>query len=61
MMPAIKQAFDLMGDDTVDLSTEHDALKSKIGSYDEKWLQESKNKMLKQIDDEKKAILLCLG
>ena len=53
MMPAIKKAFDLMGDDIVDLSTEKDAWKSKIGSYDEKWLEESKNKMLKQIDDEK--------
>ena len=27
MMPAIKKAFDLMGDDIVDLSTENDALK----------------------------------
>ena len=30
MMPAIRKAFDLMGDDIVDLSTENDALKSKI-------------------------------
>ena len=58
MMPAIKEAFDLMGGDIVDLSTENDALKSKIGSYDEKWLEESKNKMLKQIDDEKTANLI---
>ena len=58
MMTAIKKAFNLLGDDIVDLSTENDALKSKIGSYDEKWLQESKNKMLKQIDDEKRANLL---
>ena len=58
MMPAIKKAFDLMGDDIVDLSTENDALKSKIGEYDEKWLEESKNKMLKQIDDEKRANLI---
>ena len=47
-----------MGDDIVDLSTEYDALKSKIGSFDEKWLEESKNKMLKQIDDEKTANLI---
>ena len=53
MMPAIKKDFDLMGDDIVDLSTENDALKSKVGDYDEKWLEDSKNKMLKQIDDEK--------
>ena len=37
MMPAIKKAFDLMGDDIVDLSTENDAFKGKIKSYDEKW------------------------
>ena len=37
MMPAIKKVFDLMGDDIVDLSTENDALKIKIGPYDEKW------------------------
>ena len=36
MMPAFQNFFDLMGDDIVDLSTEIDALKSKIGSYDEK-------------------------
>ena len=36
MVPAIKKAFYLLGDDIVDLSTENDALKSKIGSYDEK-------------------------
>ena len=58
MMPDIKKAFDLMGDDIVDLSTENDALKNKIGSYDQKWLEESKNKMLKQIDDEKRANLI---
>ena len=57
MMPAIKKAFNLMGDDIVELSTENDSLKSKIGSNDEKWLEESKNKMLKQIDDEKRANL----
>ena len=58
MTPAIKKAFNLMGDDIVDLSTENDALKSKIGDYDEKWLEESKNKMLKEIDDEKRANLI---
>ena len=56
MMPANKKAFYLLGDDIVDLSTENDALKNKIGSYDEKWLEESKHKMLKQIDDEKELI-----
>ena len=60
MMPAIRKAVNLMGDDIVDLSTENDALKNKIGSYDEKWLKESKAKQLKEIDDEKKPnLILC--
>ena len=58
MMPAIKKAFNLLGDDVVDLSTENDALKNKIGDYDEKWLQESKAKLLKDINDEKRADLI---
>ena len=58
MMPAIKKAFDLLGDDIVDLSTKNDALKNTIGSYDEKWLEESKVKLLKQIDDAKRAKLI---
>ena len=58
MMPAIKKAFNLLSDDIIELSTENDALKSKIGFYDEKWLEESKNKVLKQIDDEKRANLI---
>ena len=57
MMPTIKKAFNLLGDDIVDLSTENDALKNKIGDYDEKWLQESKAKLLKDIDDKKRADL----
>ena len=58
MMPAIKKAFNLLGDDIVDLSTENDALKDKIGDYDEKWLEESKLKLLKEIDDEKRANII---
>ena len=58
MMPAIKKAFTLLGDDIVDLSTENDALKRKIGDYDEKWLEESKAKLLKDIDDKKRADLM---
>ena len=57
MMPAIKKAFNLMGDDIVELSTENDVLKNQIGDYDEKWLQESKVKLLKEIDNEKRANL----
>ena len=58
MMPAIKKAFNLMGDDVREHSTENDALKNKIGSYDEKWLEESKARLLQQIDDEKRANLI---
>ena len=57
-MPAIKKAFNLLGDDIVDLSAENDTLKNKIGEYDEKWLQESKAKLLKDIDDKKRADLI---
>ena len=57
-MPAIKKAFNLLGNDIVDLSTKNDALNNKIGEYDEKWLQESEAKILKQIDDDKKANLI---
>ena len=55
MMPAIKKSFNVMGDDVVELSTENDAFKNKIGSYDKKWLDESKAKLLKRINDEKGA------
>ena len=48
MMPAIKKAFDLLGDDIVDLSTKNGALKNQTGEYDEKLLQESKNKAIKK-------------
>ena len=61
MMPAIKNFFDLMGDDIVELSTENDFLKKKIGTYDEKLLEESKAKLLKQIDDEIRATLIMSG
>ena len=58
LKPAIKEAFNLMGDDIVELSVENESLKNQIGQYDGKWLEESKTKMLKQIDDEKRAKLI---
>ena len=58
MMPAIKKAFNLMGDGIVDLTVENDALKNQIGEYDQKWLEESKAKLLKDINDEKRANLI---
>ena len=57
MMPAIKKAFNLLGDDIIDLSVENDALKNHIGDYDQKWLEDSKAKLIKDIDDEKRANL----
>ena len=41
-MLAIKKAFNLLGDGIVELSRDNESLKIKIGSYDEKWHQESK-------------------
>ena len=58
MMPANKKAFNLMSYDIVELSVENESLKSQIGEYDEKWLQESKAKPLKEIDDEKRENLI---
>ena len=54
-MSAIKKAFDLMGDDIVELSTRNEFLKNKKGSYDKNCLEESKAQLSKQIDDEKRT------
>ena len=58
MIPAIKKAFNLIGDDIVELHTKNEILKNKMGSYDEKWLEESTAKLLKRIDDETRASLI---
>ena len=58
MMPAIKKAFNILGDDIIELSVENDALKNQIGDYDQKWLEDSKAKLLKDINDEKRANLI---
>ena len=58
MMPAIRKAFNLLGDDIIELSTENDVLKNQIGEYDQKWLEESKRRLLKDIDDEKRSNLI---
>ena len=58
MMPAIKKAFNLLGDEIVDLSTENETLKNQTGDYDQKWLEESKAKLLKDINDEKRANII---
>ena len=56
--PAIKKVFNLMGDDIVEIHTENESLKNKSGSYDRKRLKESKRRMLRHIDDEKRANLI---
>ena len=56
MMLAIEKAFDLMGDEIVELSIENDGLVNKTGSYDEKCLEESK--LSKQINEQKRANLI---
>ena len=48
MMPAFKKASDLLGNDIVNLSVKNDFLKKRIGSYNQKWLEESQAKLLKQ-------------
>ena len=58
MIRAIKKAFDFLDDDRVELSTENESLKYEIGSYDEKLLQKSKSKQLKQIDHEKRVNII---
>ena len=61
VMPAIKKAFNLLGDDIVELHTENESLKNKNGSYDEKWLEKSKTRFLQQIDDGKRANFIMSG
>ena len=58
MMPDIKKAFNLMGDDIIELSTENEALKNQMGEFNERWLQESKANFLKEINDAKRANLI---
>ena len=57
-MPAIKKAFNVLGDDIIEIIVENDALKNQIGDYDQKSLEESKAKLLKDINDEKRANLI---
>ena len=57
-MPSIKKAFDLIGDGIVDLKTENETLKTQIVEYDQKWLEESKAKLLRVINDEKRANII---
>ena len=58
MTPAFKKAFNLLGDDIVDLGVKNESLKNQIGDFDKKSLQESKAKLLKDNDYEKRANLI---
>ena len=58
IMPAIKKAFNVLGDDIIELPTENDVLKNQIGEYDQKWLDESKANLLKDINDKKRANII---
>ena len=58
MMPAIKKEFNVLSDDIIELSTENDVLKNQIGDYNQKWLDESKAKLLKDINDEKRVNII---
>ena len=58
MMPAIKKAFDLMGNNILKLSTRNVSLKIKIASCNEIWLEESELKLFKQFIDDKTAKLI---
>ena len=57
-MPAIKNVFDLLGDGKVELFTEKASMKNKRVSYDKKWFENSKAKLLRQFVDEKRAKLI---
>ena len=61
MMAGTKKTLNLMGDDIVELHTENESLENKIESYDKKWLEECKSRLLQLIDEKKEQIQLCLG
>ena len=61
MMIAFNKALELMGDDIVELSIENESIKNTIGSHDEQCLEESQAKLLKHIDDGKRANLIMSG
>ena len=50
-MPGIREAFDLIGEDIVELPRKKESMKNKINFYDENWLEESKGRLLKQFKD----------
>ena len=58
MIPALKKAFDSMGDDGIEFSTVKETLKTKKDSHDRKALEESEVKLLEKFIDEKISNLI---
>ena len=48
------EAIKIMGDEVFDLGIENETLRDKIGEVDEKWLNESKNKLKLTYNDVRK-------
>ena len=54
----LKKTFDLLGDDMVELTTQNETLRNQTGDSAQKYFEESKARLSKQINDEKRAILI---
>ena len=52
------EAIKIMADDIFDLDIENKTLRDKMGEVDEKWLQESKEKMKLTFNDERRNKLI---
>jgi hypothetical protein len=48
------EAIKMMGDEIFDLGIENEALRDKMGEVDEKWLNDSKNRIKLNYNDDKK-------
>jgi len=59
IVPVIKQAIQIMGDDIYELGIENEILRDKMGNVDEKWLSQTKvNIMSKTMIPEKNNYIL---
>jgi hypothetical protein len=52
------EAIKMMGDEIFDFGVENEALRGKLGEVDEKWLNESKNRIKLSYDDARKNWLI---
>ena len=48
------EAIKMMGDEIFDLGIENEALRDKVGEVDEKWLNDSKNRIKLNYNDDKR-------